>query len=195
MSEVNYIQNVILASQVKPKVQTLCKSLSELGPVLHRSQILTSELIHFVHQTQYYIMFEATECTWGQLMDEVTKARDLDEVILAHENFLDAIDKRCLLDASKQDLLNQLRKICTTVDMLQAFLEKFENVITSEMKGRGRSPLVVNTPGYIEAQKEFFVKYVSPAKEEIESLYETTQVRMSLNFTVKICNGICFCRT
>jgi len=43
----------------------------ELGPVLHRSQLLISEMIHFVHQTQYYIMFEATECAWDRLMEEV----------------------------------------------------------------------------------------------------------------------------
>ena len=43
----------------------------ELGPVLHQSQLLISEMIHFVHQTQYYIMFEVTECAWDSLMEEV----------------------------------------------------------------------------------------------------------------------------
>jgi len=46
--------------------------ISELGAVLHRSQLLISELIHFVHQTQYYIMFEATECAWEKLMLDVS---------------------------------------------------------------------------------------------------------------------------
>jgi len=44
---------------------------TEIGPVLHQVQLLIQEMIHFVHQTQYYIMFEATECAWDSLMEAV----------------------------------------------------------------------------------------------------------------------------
>lgn len=44
-------------------------------------------------------------------MKEVESAKDLDEVIAAHRQFLETIMKRCLLDNGSQSLLTQLRSI------------------------------------------------------------------------------------
>ncbi len=101
-----------------------CFYFTEIGPVLHRSQLLISEMIHFVHQTQYYIMFEATECAWDKLMEDVGKASDLDGVISAHTHFLETITSRSLLDRESRGLLNQLRGIFDSVHELKSFLGK-----------------------------------------------------------------------
>ncbi|XP_046887211.1 LOW QUALITY PROTEIN: gamma-tubulin complex component 3 [Hypomesus transpacificus] len=89
----------------------LLKSMPELSGVLHQCHILASEMVHFIHQMQYYITFEVLECSWDELWNKVQQARDLDHIIAAHEAFLDSVISRCLLDTNSRSLLNQLRAI------------------------------------------------------------------------------------
>uniref|UniRef100_A0A674DYQ4 Tubulin gamma complex component 3 n=1 Tax=Salmo trutta TaxID=8032 RepID=A0A674DYQ4_SALTR len=89
----------------------LLKSMPELSGVLHQCHILANEMVHFIHQMQYYITFEVLECCWDELWNKVEKAQDLDHIIAAHEEFLDSVISRCLLDTNSRSLLNQLRAI------------------------------------------------------------------------------------
>uniref|UniRef100_A0A4W3IZB7 Tubulin gamma complex component 3 n=1 Tax=Callorhinchus milii TaxID=7868 RepID=A0A4W3IZB7_CALMI len=89
----------------------LLKSIPELSGVLHQCHILASEMVHFVHQMQYYITFEVLECSWDELWNKVQQAQDLDHIIAAHEVFLDTIISRCLLDSNSEALLTQLRAL------------------------------------------------------------------------------------
>ncbi|XP_053723676.1 gamma-tubulin complex component 3 isoform X3 [Synchiropus splendidus] len=89
----------------------LLKTMPELSGVLHQCHILASEMVHFIHQMQYYITFEVLECSWDELWNKVQQAQDLDHIIAAHEVFLDTIISRCLLDNNSRSLLNQLRAI------------------------------------------------------------------------------------
>ncbi|XP_060922876.1 gamma-tubulin complex component 3 [Limanda limanda] len=89
----------------------LLKTMPELSGALHQCHILASEMVHFIHQMQYYITFEVLECCWDELWNKVQQAQDLDHIIAAHEVFLDSIISRCLLDNNSRSLLNQLRSI------------------------------------------------------------------------------------
>ncbi|XP_027012208.2 gamma-tubulin complex component 3 [Tachysurus fulvidraco] len=89
----------------------LLKSMPELSGVLHQCHILASEMVHFIHQMQYYITFEVLECSWDELWNKVQQAQDLDHIIAAHEVFLDTVISRCLLDSNSRSLLNQLRAV------------------------------------------------------------------------------------
>ncbi|XP_031414528.1 gamma-tubulin complex component 3 [Clupea harengus] len=89
----------------------LLKSMPELSGELHQCHILASEMVHFIHQMQYYVTFEVLECSWDELWNKVQQAQDLDHIIAAHEVFLDTVITRCLLDTNNRSLLNQLRAI------------------------------------------------------------------------------------
>lgn len=89
----------------------LLRTMPELSGVLHQCHILASEMVHFIHQMQYYITFEVLECSWDELWKRVQQAQDLDQIIAAHDTFLDSVISRCLLDNSSRSLLNQLRAI------------------------------------------------------------------------------------
>uniref|UniRef100_A0A8D2ZUP4 Tubulin gamma complex component 3 n=1 Tax=Scophthalmus maximus TaxID=52904 RepID=A0A8D2ZUP4_SCOMX len=89
----------------------LLKTMPELSGVLHQCHILASEMVHFIHQMQYYITFEVLECSWDELWNKVQQAQDLDHIIAAHDVFLDSVISRCLLDNNSRSLLNQLRAI------------------------------------------------------------------------------------
>ena len=59
--------------------------------------ILRNEMNHFVTNLQYYIMFKALEYSWVDFLDEMEEERDLDELIVSHERYLNAIVENSLL--------------------------------------------------------------------------------------------------
>ncbi|XP_076323570.1 gamma-tubulin complex component 3 homolog isoform X1 [Tachypleus tridentatus] len=111
-----YILSGIWQSQMT--YSRLLKTLPGVPPVLHYCHFILSEMVHFVQQVQYYINFEVMECSWAELQQKVVSAGDLDQLIAAHEEFLDCIITRALLDEQSKDVLTQL---CATYDLISKF--------------------------------------------------------------------------
>ncbi|PFH60410.1 hypothetical protein XA68_11032 [Ophiocordyceps unilateralis] len=67
-----------------------------------------AEMIHFVGQLQYYILFEVIESSWGELQRRVRRDDcTLDDVIRAHERYLDDITHKGLLGAKRRQHAHQ----------------------------------------------------------------------------------------
>ncbi|CAD6500632.1 BgTH12-06341 [Blumeria graminis f. sp. triticale] len=62
-----------------------------------------TEMIHFIGQLQYYILFEVIESSWDELQTEINKdGCTLDDLIKAHTRYLKAITHKGLLGARKK---------------------------------------------------------------------------------------------
>eukprot|EP00731_Ephydatia_muelleri_P030066 Em0021g589a len=98
-----------------------------LQSILHRCQIMTSTMVHFISQLQYYITFEVMECCWASLEKQVQEAEDLDQIIVAHNDFLKRIAAQCLLDDSNdsKEILVDLRQLFNLILEFQQKLSVF----------------------------------------------------------------------
>lgn len=64
-----------------------------------------AEMIHFVNQLQYYILFEVIEASWDQLQAAISKPDcTLDDLIEAHTKYLKAITHKGLLGSARSSL-------------------------------------------------------------------------------------------
>ncbi|KAI9738322.1 MAG: Microtubule-nucleating Tub4p (gamma-tubulin) complex component [Cirrosporium novae-zelandiae] len=76
-----------------------------------------AEMIHFVNQLQYYILFEVIEASWDQLQIAIHKPEcTLDDLIEAHSKYLTSITHKGLLGSSSRSrgedsFLEQLHQI------------------------------------------------------------------------------------
>ncbi|KAH6722216.1 Spc98 family-domain-containing protein [Leptodontidium sp. MPI-SDFR-AT-0119] len=62
-----------------------------------------AEMIHFIGQLQYYILFEVIESSWDELQTAIHKdGCTLDDLIKAHTKYLNAITHKGLLGAKKK---------------------------------------------------------------------------------------------
>ncbi|KAI0225006.1 Microtubule-nucleating Tub4p (gamma-tubulin) complex component [Massospora cicadina] len=84
---------------------------------LHLCHAVTAEMIHFVYQFQYYLLFEVLECAWERLSRLLRRRQlDLDGLIEAHASYLIKLGAKSLLSIDKQMtpvLLNILDLIIT----------------------------------------------------------------------------------
>ncbi|KAE8135796.1 Spc98 family-domain-containing protein [Aspergillus pseudotamarii] len=73
----------------------------KVGPDWKGARCAIAEMIHFVCQLQYYILFEVIEASWDQLQASISKPGcTLDDLIEAHTNYLDSITHKGLLGSS-----------------------------------------------------------------------------------------------
>jgi len=71
---------------------------TEIYEIIHQNNIISSEMLRLVQNINFYIMFEVLEVSWKNLLEKLHEAKDMDEIILANEQFLDTIISQLLLD-------------------------------------------------------------------------------------------------
>ncbi|KMP08077.1 spindle pole body component alp6 [Coccidioides immitis RMSCC 2394] len=73
----------------------------KVGPDWKRARCVIAEMIHFICQLQYYILFEVIEASWDQLQVAMSKPEcTLDDLIEAHTKYLNSITHKGLLGSS-----------------------------------------------------------------------------------------------
>lgn len=91
----------------------------KVGPDWKLARCAIAEMIHFVCQLQYYILFEVIEASWDQLEADISKPGcTLDDLIEAHTKYLNSITHKGLLGSSsssrkyqEESFLSQLHHI------------------------------------------------------------------------------------
>ncbi|KAI1997361.1 Microtubule-nucleating Tub4p (gamma-tubulin) complex component [Ophidiomyces ophidiicola] len=73
----------------------------KVGPDWKHARCVIAEMIHFICQLQYYILFEVIEASWDQLQVAISKPGcTLDDLIEAHTKYLNSITHKGLLGSS-----------------------------------------------------------------------------------------------
>lgn len=133
----------VLSSMQKRQITSakLYRDIPEVKPVMQHIHLWTSEMVHFIHQTQYYFLFEVLECSWAEMLTNLDQAECLDDVIKAHWNFLKSIQHGVLLDPSSEELCTQLRTIYNIILKLECIEESLYRAANSELKAleKGKS--------------------------------------------------------
>ena len=80
-------------------------------------------MLHFLQNFVYYMTTEVIGPRGHEMLAELASSRDMDQLISAHEKFLDTCLKECLL--ASQDLLKVLTKIMTTCLMFADQMSRF----------------------------------------------------------------------
>jgi gamma-tubulin complex component 3 len=71
-----------------------------------------AEMVHFINQLQYYILFEVIESSWNELHAAMRKpGSTLDDLVAAHAAYLTAITRKGLLGSSAADFTAQLHEL------------------------------------------------------------------------------------
>lgn len=91
-----------------------------LSHIFHRANLLLTVMMRFMQDYQNFILFEVVESSWKTLVGAITSAKDVDDIITAHDSYLKTIktatlcqkDTNMLFDTiiEFQQLMNKLWK-------------------------------------------------------------------------------------
>lgn len=94
-----------------------------------------AEMIHFVNQLQYYILFEVIESSWATLQHKMLGKPDatLDDLIAAHAEYLRSITRKGLLGSggSSLDFPAQLHEL---IKVMLAYVEAVDGLYAVSVK-------------------------------------------------------------
>ena len=83
----------------------LASVTNTLGADWKVARCCMAEMVHFVNQLQYYILFEVIEASWGQLQGAIARTDcTLDDLIEAHTKYLKAITHKGLLSSARSTI-------------------------------------------------------------------------------------------
>ncbi len=85
--------------------------LADLKAVFHRCHLNRARMMHVINNLCAYLMFEVLETAWIHLEEALKKATCLDDVILAHDAYLNEILDRALLSSHHEVLNIQLQQL------------------------------------------------------------------------------------
>ncbi|KAF2805151.1 uncharacterized protein BDZ99DRAFT_574761 [Mytilinidion resinicola] len=84
----------------------------KVGTDWKKARCAVAEMIHFVNQLQYYILFEVIESSWNDLQEALRKPEStLDDLIEAHAKYLTSITRKGLLGSQHVDFTSQLHEL------------------------------------------------------------------------------------
>jgi gamma-tubulin complex component 3 len=80
------------------------------------ARCVVAEMVHFISQLQYYILFEVIERSWHDLKQAMNKPEStLDDLIQAHAEYLNSITTKGLLGSGSIDFTRQLHELLKTM--------------------------------------------------------------------------------
>ncbi|WOL06631.1 hypothetical protein Cni_G15365 [Canna indica] len=116
--------------------------------VLRRCQVLWNEMNHFVTNFQYYIMFEVLEVSWARFSEEMDAAKDLDDLLAAHDKYLNSIVEKSLLGERSQAIIRILFILFDLILRLRCHAERwFERIFELQLRGTNKSRTKTKEPG------------------------------------------------
>ena len=102
---------------------TKTKNNSFLKKLIQTSIIFNQEIVHFITNLHNYFALEVLETQYKKLKSDLSKIKNLDELINIHKTFVENIKKQCLLD---DDNKNIIIKISELFDIILKFKKVFD---------------------------------------------------------------------
>lgn len=118
------ISNAKLLRTMQPELDTTTRILNRL----------TAQMVHFIHQMQYYISCEVIECLWSRMMDRVRRATNLDQIFGAHTEFLEEVKENLFMD--NEDIYLRMNNVLKSIFKLELWQNTFYRLCMTELAAR-----------------------------------------------------------
>ncbi|XP_037719344.1 gamma-tubulin complex component 3-like [Drosophila subpulchrella] len=135
MKHMEFVLSIKIWKEQMGNAKSLRPMIAEIGKASHRLNLFTSEIMHFIHQMQYYVLFEVIECNWVELQKKIQQATTLDDILEAHENFLEIIKMGCFV-GDETDVEHSLETVYENIICLESWQSNFYKVCFQELNAR-----------------------------------------------------------
>ncbi|XP_068159577.1 gamma-tubulin complex component 3 [Drosophila tropicalis] len=135
MKHMEFLLSMKIWKEQMANAKALRSMHDEIGKACYRLHLFTSETMHFVHQIQYYVLFEVIECNWVELQKRMQQATALDDILEAHEKFLSAITVGCFVN-TMTDMERHLDTVYDNIICLESWQSSFYRECFKELEAR-----------------------------------------------------------
>lgn len=142
------------------------QTMKDVNPILHKCLLLKSEILHFINNLMNYLMVEVVEGSWDSFVKNLEKCQDLDQIIEAHNSFLDTLIMKSFLGAETDAICKQLLRL---LEPALRFRQSQDTLFSSAKEEFNRRNKLV--PDALEFGDEDEVSRIS-----LESIHDIEQI-------------------
>ncbi|XP_030386643.1 gamma-tubulin complex component 3 isoform X2 [Scaptodrosophila lebanonensis] len=135
MKHMEFLLSMKIWKEQMGNAKALRSMKGEIAKASYGLHLFTSEIMHFVHQMQYYVLFEVIECNWVDLQKQMQKATALDDILDAHEKFLRTITVGCFIK-TMTDMERNLEMVYGNIISLENWQSHFYEECFKELHAR-----------------------------------------------------------
>eukprot|EP00300_Choanocystis_sp_HF-7_P012422 c17884_g1_i1.p1 GENE.c17884_g1_i1~~c17884_g1_i1.p1 ORF type:complete len:744 (+),score=185.64 c17884_g1_i1:32-2263(+) len=121
----------------------------ELGSTYKPLFFLRQKIYHFLQTVQYYVFVEVVEPRWRALEQRLKQVPTVDELIAAHNEFLDCCLNECML--TDPSLLRQLHKIMALCKIFADFTKKLHALSQQQVRSPTETPPRQSKPARLKS--------------------------------------------
>ena len=126
LKRAEYVLSAIWSQQMGNK--KVLESIKGLQGDFQRANLLRHEILLFISNLGNYIMIEVVEANWKIFLDEIKKAKNLDEVMQTHNKMTNIILEEVLLTPKNENICKHLFGL---FDLIERFKHTYDTLYTS----------------------------------------------------------------
>jgi len=121
------------------KIMTYCHQIHNenynyFRKKLQRSLQFNQEIIHFITSLHNYLTLEVLETQYKKLLKKMKIVNNLDELIAAHDEFINNIKHKCFLDNNDTDNFVIYKKIISIFDIILRFRTAHDVLVSTVLQ-------------------------------------------------------------
>jgi len=121
------------------KIMTYCHQIHNenynyFRKKLQRSLQFNQEIIHFITSLHNYLTLEVLETQYKKLLKKMKIVNNLDELITAHDEFINNIKQKCFLDNNDNDNIVIYKKIISIFDIILRFRTAHDVLVSTVLQ-------------------------------------------------------------
>ncbi|CAG7838068.1 unnamed protein product [Allacma fusca] len=161
-------------TEKKTLSKKLLETIPEIRPIVFKNNFLIGEFNNFVTQVRYYAMSEAVETEWQNFSETLMRMTCLEDIISAHEKFLDILNIRCLQNRAANKILLLLESVYDKIFKMEKYHSEFSERVSREFLRRSNT-ISTWSVEMNELIKRDFMKYIEEANSTIQSLQSSSR--------------------
>jgi len=127
----NFIIKLRYLSLIVRKLwKVIAKDLMQIQDYRHfakHAQLFRHRLQTFIDHYQEYVYSSVVEGSWKKFGHKIAKAKSLDDLVKAHENYLENILKKCFIDTYIKNVSDSISKAVSTILRFNGIVNNLAN--------------------------------------------------------------------
>ncbi|CAF0800134.1 unnamed protein product [Rotaria sp. Silwood1] len=126
-----FLLRILIVKQVLSEIWIILKSCKQQNATLSKLHQYRHHMQHFMTVLINYITNQVIQISWIEFMRKIQKAKHINEIAAAHNEYLDRTMLNCLLTPNAAPILNEVNRVLTLIIRFRCQLKTFSWILNA----------------------------------------------------------------
>ncbi|CAF1114048.1 unnamed protein product [Adineta ricciae] len=127
-----FLLRILIVKQVLNEIWIMLKACKQRNPALAQLHQYRHQMQHFMTVLSNYITNQVIQVAWNEFMRKIQKAKHINEIAAAHNEYLDRTMLNCLLTPNAAPILSEVNRVLTLIIRFRCQLKTFSWILEAK---------------------------------------------------------------